>query len=204
MPFFTFGTSMSSRAARVSFAGIYGADDGVNPNPIKLVTGDYGSIEFPIRFEQLTGKNFGDVLDTRSAVLFLISDRVKQALDEEGLTGWCTFEVSVSDRSGNPVFGYNGFSVTGRSGPIDLEQSKVIQKRLVPDGPLSNYYKGKFVRQEEWDGSDFFLPQHHYGIMVSPRAATVLNQRSFTNLLLRDAREIEIDEYTADLIRSKY
>lgn len=201
--FFSFGTKLSPFSVRVSFAGWDSPGD-VKPNassPQKLLTGEYGSTRFPVKFEQRSGKTFGDVLDTRSAILFLISERLKLVLEEERLSGWKAFEIAISDKTGNDIVGYHGLSIIGRSGAIELAGSEVIQKRLVPDGPLSTYYKGFSVHPDQWDGSDFFLPRSGYRILMSQRAAHVLERSNVTNLELRNLSEIEIDEYTVNLMK---
>ena len=47
--------------------------------------------------------------------MFLISGRIRQVFEENGLTGWKAFDVVVWKKDGEQqVTGYNGFTVTGR------------------------------------------------------------------------------------------
>lgn len=171
---------------------------------IRLITGDYGSISFPVTFKQAYGKEFRDTLDTGWAGLYLMSDKMKSLLQENKLTGWKSFSIRLLDKKENELQGYSGLSITGKCGPIDISKSEVFKKRLVPNGPRCTFYKGLYVGLDEWDGSDFFLPRHNYGTITTTKAAGVIKSNKLTNIRLTNLAEIEIGEGTADLIRSKY
>lgn len=201
-PFWVFQTRLSPKAARVGLKGSgdyeeYGSD---SPDSRKLLQGEFDSIQMPVEFVQRSGAVFGDVLDTSSAILFLISERLLNTLESKRLSGWGRFNVKITKKNGEHITGYHGLCVTGRSGPIDLSKSTRMEKRFVHDGPISNFYIGLSVRPDQWDGSDFFLPQGHFGIFISQRAAEVLINGEFSNLFLQDATKIEIDEVTAQVI----
>ncbi|MBK9163587.1 MAG: hypothetical protein IPM21_06650 [Acidobacteria bacterium] len=204
-PFWVFHTRLSPKAARVELKRSGTREEcGLEiPDPRKLLRGEFDSIPMPVEFVQRSGNVFGDVLDTSSAILFLISDRFVNALESEGLSGWGRFNVEITKKNGEHVSGYHGLYVTGRSGPIDLSNSIRVKKRVVNDGPISNYYLGLNVRPDQWDGSDFFLPQGHFGIFISQRAAEALSNGKFSNLFLQDSTKIEIDEVAAQVINRR-
>lgn len=162
---------------------------------LKLILGDYSDISFPIIFKQEYGKKLQDILDTGWASLFLISDKMKATLEENALAGWQTFEVKVLDKKDQEIQGYHGLSITGRCGKIDYSKSEIIEKRLVPNAPLGKYYKGLHVGLDEWDGSDFFLPEKYFGIIATNRAAEVLKTNKLTNTRLENLEEIETSDF---------
>jgi hypothetical protein len=202
--FFDFSSKFVSTTFHAYAVGLRSGNDfGDIGDGLRLVTGYYDTISFPVTFKHEYGKKFHDVLDTGRASLFLISDRMKSVLEKNALSGWQCFPISLLDKKGSEIEGYQGLSVTGRCGPIDVSKSEIIQKRLVPNGPLCTYYKGFYVGLDEWDGSDFFLPKYSYGTIISAKAADVIRSNKLTNIQLKTLADIEINEGTADLIRSK-
>lgn len=159
-------------------------------NELKLIKGDYQGCKFPVRFQQKSGKNLYDILDTGHPGLFLISERMRRILQDHGLTGWAVFAIQLADKLGNEIQGYYGFSATGRSGPINYEYSTIIVKRLVPNGPEGQYYKGLFF--DRWDGTDFFTPDFTYQTFVTQRAAEILIKNKITNMHLEKLSEVEV------------
>ena len=127
-----------------------------------LLKREYEKIDFPVIFKQDSGKKIHDILDTGSVCLLLISEKMKDVLEQNNLTGWKTFPVQVFDKKGNEIKGYYGFSVIGKCGPIDYTKCEIVEKRLVPTGPISKFFKGRYIGLETWDGSDFFLPSDSF------------------------------------------
>ncbi len=93
----------------------------------RLIQGDYDSISFPVVFKQEYGKKLQDLLDTGWADLYLISNRMKAAFEDNHLTGWKTFEIKVFTKRGEEIQGYHGLSITGRCGKIDYSKSEIIK-----------------------------------------------------------------------------
>ena len=151
---------------------------------LKLIRGDFKNIEFPIVFKQSAGKKMSDVLDTERPWLYLISGKLKNTLEVNNLTGWKTYPIKLYDKKDNEIHGYYGFSVAGRSGPIYYDESKILEEKKVPTGPLVKYFKGRFIDPESWDGSDFFLPEGTIGITVNGKTAEMLKKEKISNLVL--------------------
>lgn len=158
----------------------------------KLIMGDYKGISFPVVFKQEKGRKWDDILTTGWVSLYLISDKLKSVLEENKLTGWKTFPIKLLDKKGNEITGYHGFSVVGLCGPIDHTKSEIFQKKLSEGGTLCNFYKGRYIGFDKWDGSDFFHPEGNFGIIVTSRAAEVLRKNKITNLFLENLAEVEI------------
>lgn len=158
---------------------------------LKLIKGNYEGISFPINFKQEYGKKFCDMLDTGFAGFYIISERMRNILEENHLTGWNVFPIKIHDKKGNEINGYHGFSATGHSGPTSYENSEIIEKRLVPNGPLCKYYKGIFI--DNWDGTDFFTPDGTYQTFITRKAADILKKNKISNMYLENLAETEIN-----------
>ncbi|MFZ4499873.1 MAG: imm11 family protein [Minisyncoccia bacterium] len=161
-----------------------------------LVMGDYSGISFPVVFKQEYGKKLQDILDTGWPSLHLISNKMKTVLEDNNLTGWKTFSVKVLDMQGQEIYGYHGFSVTGRCNKIDYGKSEIVEKRLVPNGPLIKFYQGLHIEVDKWDGKDFFLPEKYFGIMITQKVAEIVKKSKLTNVLLENLTIIETDYST--------
>ena len=159
----------------------------------KLIKGQYRGISFPVIFKQKHGKKINDIVDTGWVNLFLISDRMKKVLEENKLAGWKTFPIKLYDKKENEIFGYQGFSVTGRSGPINYEKSEIIERRKVPTGPICKFYKGEHVNLDTWDRSDFFIPEGTCQILITEEVAEILKKHKITNMLLENLADKEIN-----------
>ena len=152
---------------------------------LNLIKGDYEEINFPIVFRQESGKILSDILDTGHVGFFLISEKLKNILEENNFTGWKTFPIKLYDKSGKEITGYYGFSITGKCGPINYEMSEIIEKRRIPTAPPRKFYKGLNIGLEKWDGTDFFTPPDNFRTIITKRAANVLKKKKVTNLNLK-------------------
>jgi hypothetical protein len=187
--FFDFGSKLASSTVQAHSVGLRPGENGVRDH-WNLVKGNYEEINFPVVFKQEYGEKFTDILDTGWPSLFLISDKMKKILEENKLTGWKTFPIRLYDKKGKEIFGYHGFSVAGKCGPTTYEKSEIIEKRMVPTGPICKFYKGVFV--ENWDGTDFFTPEGTYETFITKKAAEVLKKAKITNLRLKNLADYEI------------
>lgn len=198
--FFTLNSKLSSNTVQVRAVNLSKKEDRFGLfDEHRLILGDYADISLPVIFKQEYGNKIQDFLDTGWPSLFLISDKLKVALEENSLTGWKTFDVKVLDKKGQEVLGYNGLSITGRCGKLDYNKSEIIEKQIVPNGPFVKYYKGLHIGLDEWDRTDFFLPQKNFGIFITQRAAEVLRKKKFENISLQNISEIEMDHFTVQV-----
>jgi hypothetical protein len=157
---------------------------------LKLIEGEYNGIDFPIVFKQKYGKKLTDILDTGFPKLYLISEKLKKVIEENKLTGWKIYSIKLFDKKGNEIFGYHGFSLTGRCTSIDYG-TEIIEKRMVPDGPVCRYYKGIFVNN--WDGTDFFIPEGTLYTFMTEKTADLLKKNEITNLRMVNLLDEETD-----------
>lgn len=83
-----------------------------------LVFDDYPAwLHFPVSFTVFDGNKLRDVIEMRFPPVFLISERIRNLLKDNGITGWKYYDAIVKDRSGNIIPGYYGFSVTEETPP---------------------------------------------------------------------------------------
>jgi hypothetical protein len=129
--------------------------------------------------------------------VFLISDRLKTILEKHHFTGWQVYQIELYDKKGKEINGYHGFSVKGVCGPHSYNNSNIIEKRVIPNGPLCRFYKGVQIGLEEWDGSDFFKATNSREPITTKKVTEILIENKITNMELINLAEVEILELFA-------
>jgi hypothetical protein len=203
--FYYFGSQYLSSSLRVKSIGIDEEDGRLarHADHDNLIQSKYEGIQFPVAFQQVSGKKFTDILNTGWPSFYLISDKFKNLLEEHHFTGWTTYPIIIRDKKGNQIEGYHGFSVTGVSGPISHANSPSFEARYVPTGPLVRFYKGGNVDLNKWDGSDFFVPEGTTGIYITKKVAEELERNKITNLRLTNLAEEEVNANMMDRLEGR-
>lgn len=148
----------------------------------KIIKGDWSGLEFPLVFHQIeNGKKLRDVLDMRYVSAYLISDRMKNILKKNKITGWKSYPVIIYDKKGGIIEGYNGFSIVGRSGPLDLK-NQPIEPVIDDNGHVTEYkeYVGGWFNISTWDGSDIFILGESLWIIITERLYKILKKEKIT------------------------
>lgn len=144
----------------------------------RLILGDYNDLQLPVIYNEIkggsSGKRMRDILDTRYPPLYLISDRFKNVLEESGITGWKSYPIALFDKKGNPIEGYNGFSVTGRAGKMQKFDQLPLECGYSADA------YGCYFDTETWDGSDLFNTEGSWHIIANERFIKVLMENKIT------------------------
>ena len=144
----------------------------------RLILGDYNNVQLPVIYNEIkggsSGKKMRDILDTRYPPLYLISDRFKNVLEECGITGWKSYPIALFDKKGNPVKGYNGFSITGRAGKMQKYDQLPLECGYSADAD------GYYFDVETWDGSDLFITEGSWHIIANERFIKVLVDNKIT------------------------
>lgn len=135
------------------------------------------------------GSEPSDFLWTTSVDAKAVHQRVIDLLDSLGATGWTTYPVTVSNKRGEILDGYQGLSITGRCGPRDLGRS-VIDLFQLPGGWFPRF-RGFFFDEESWDGSDLFMAELHRTMLLTERVATALDTATIQNVRLTRLSETE-------------
>lgn len=133
----------------------------------------------PMKFVRSMGSRLGDIISTELAVIWLVSDRIVELFQREGITGWKTYPVEVTGKGGVPVTGYHGFAVTGRCGPIDPRRSVLkTLPPLVPGGEERRVRLGLYFDMDTWDGSDIFVATNNNRVIVVERVKELLERNN--------------------------
>lgn len=96
-----------------------------------------------------------DFIWTTSAHPVIAHRRVMDLLREHGVTGWSTYPVTVTDKTGQAHLDYEGLTIVGRCGPADLSRSVVVLSEY-PAGWFPHFL-GHYFAKDSWDGSDIFM-----------------------------------------------
>lgn len=157
---------------------LHGPESGRDIHYQLLYGDDYGHypdyIKFPVVYRQREGKKMRDMLDMRfDGNCFLISDRMKQLMEDNDITGWKSYPVLVYDKKGNEIKGYHGFTVTGRGGEMKL----LLPYNQIPYDERSRYCQWE---QKEWDGSDIFRIGPNF-LIVTKRTMLLLKKNKITS-----------------------
>lgn len=160
---------------------------------VALFSGEYLP-EQPIVYKHVMGGKPKDILATTSVFPFIVSQRFISVLIEHQVTGWTTFPVTVYSKDNQWLPGYEGFAVTGRSGPIDDTKCR-IEYRTSQYNPEYHYKTGigLYFDLDTWDGSDIFNPQDTAIVIVVERVKALLERAEFKELLFTHVTDYELD-----------
>ncbi len=171
--------------AKLSFAELTPA---IRANSTLMVDFGYelllgkADIKAPLRIEWEEGRAKPDDVEWNSGLgLVVFSNRVKNLLEEHGITGWKAYPIDLYDKSGGLVEGYSGLGVTGRCGAG--EPTKVVKRLTTYPGGVFPKYFGYYFDPETWDGSDIFIPDNGSTItMVTERVRNLLKKNKIRHI----------------------
>jgi hypothetical protein len=137
-----------------------------------------------------------DVVWTTCGHPLIVSARVIRILKDHGFTGWATYPVEVSDKSGDVIEGYVGLAITGRCDRADITLSSVVLREF-PAGWFPSF-RGQYFDIDAWDGSDLFMERpddrgdftlHRY---ATARVARALHREKVRQLSATAVSDVEI------------
>ncbi|MEG6523940.1 HEAT repeat domain-containing protein [Desulfotomaculum sp. 1211_IL3151] len=124
----------------------------------------------PVPYRYIGGKTVPDDFIWTSDG-FLVSDRIVELFTINKFTGWKTYAINLSDKSGHLIKGYHGFAVTSKVRSIDYSRSKIVAKPNSLFAKPDIVKKGIFFNENNWDGSDIFFAGY---ILVTSRVVAAL------------------------------
>lgn len=146
----------------------------------------------PLRLGAYMGGHPSDFLWAGLSHVVCVSHRVAESLIENAVTGWSTYEVEVFGREGETLPGYFGFSVIGPECRVDRSRSQIVTKPPpAPGGKSYQVYRGLYLDESQWDGSDFFLVRR--SIVITEKVYRLFRRAKVSNVLLMPLTEVEID-----------
>lgn len=140
---------------------------------------------------QSSGRTLCDLVGTTRAGLYLLSQRVRDALKREMIAGWRAYPVDFRGSNGEPLSQYAAIGVIGRCGPLENERSKKVTRLLPAASSSADSWIGLYFREDTWDGADLFRP---YGTMLTiatSRAKEVIEKIGATNIRFRPLLKVE-------------
>ncbi len=145
----------------------------------------------PIGLRPMSGSLAADLMGTTWAVVNLMSDSLTRLLSSAAPEGWYPFPVELQLRGGEPLTGYHGLSITGRTGPIRQDLSVDAILPPVPGGQAVPGMRGWCFDPQSWDGSDVFSPEGAAAFCVTEAVADVLLTSGLTGMRIERMSEIE-------------
>ncbi len=141
-------------------------------------------------FEYDSGSKVYDTLYT-GWILTAVSKKITDILEANNFIGWKKYEADFYDKKGNLIEGYSLLGVTGRAGKLDRSLSEKIYKESEwPFIKRRNFYKGLYFEEGTWDGSDIFMMEDNYSILITEKVYKALKKAKLTNVQM-----IPISEY---------
>lgn len=133
-------------------------------------------------FERRSGKRLCDVIWT-TMMLPLVSRHFISLLKKEQFGKWATYPITLKDQEGGPIDHYVGFAVLGRSAPIDYFRCQIeMRDPIVPGLPKNEWAIGLYIKDDQWDGSDIFVPDDSGYIIVTEQVRCALMELNIPNV----------------------
>ena len=130
------------------------------------------------QFRVDSGKKWYDLLQFADCFHFAISRKVKDLLEQEGITGWNSFPIEIVDE---PTKDYHAFFVDAMVGKLTNLEALNAYETEVHEFDLSS-----------WEGTDFFSHEDSLNIICTEKVKILLERKKVSNM--------ELQEY---LLRSK-
>jgi hypothetical protein len=118
----------------------------------------------------------GDLIGTYWGMIYLISDRFRNVLIENNISGWRVDPISITRGSG--FMSAWLLIITGRCGPVFGVGGEESDR--VPS-------VGQFLDPTRWDGSDIFTPDNLSAVFMTTECSQKLEQAGLTNLEIEHA-----------------
>lgn len=148
----------------------------------------------PLRLKVFMGGLVTDWMWSASVAIIVISQRLVDTLIAARLTGWSTYAVDCTDRSGQKLGDeqYYGLAITGRAGVQNLARSAIVDKPpIVPGGAPYQVLRGLFFQNDVWDGSDFCVVDDTMTKVVTERVVDVFRKHKIRHVVFTPLNDYE-------------
>ena len=153
----------------------------------RLFCGDFSNTK-PENFVQVRGKKVCDLMVAGAPSFYLVSERIIEALRQNGITGWGSYPVKIQTNSIGELNNYHAFYVYGKADKADRSLSEKIEvKTRIKTKEIR--YKGYFFPLDSWEGTDFFYHVGTFGITVTERVKSLLESLDATNVQFKKCSE---------------
>lgn len=150
--------------------------------------------ETPIRLIQKRGKEIMNILWSTSINIFVVSEKVIELFDAQGITGWRTYSVEIYTKRKNLLSGFYGFAITGRAGSLDISRGEIIAKPPPRVGGKSyEVLKGFYLQEDQWDCSDLCISRFGGRIIATNRITNLMLNEKIDNVEFTPLCDVELD-----------
>jgi hypothetical protein len=156
------------------------------PSAYSLLRGDVIPSS-PVELRWESGRRLCDLVETSLFFVVLVSERLVDCLTDAGATGWRLYDVAPSDRAGRAIRGYRGLSVVGRTGPVDWQRTRPVDKGSFV---LEDARVGLFIDEATWDGSDVFMPIDSGHIVVTEKVREAVMRNGISNITVTPCEQV--------------
>lgn len=150
------------------------------------------------------GRHWKDFLWTSSSGIPIVSERVRDLLQKDRISGWAIYDVAIVDGADRRIPGYYGLAVTGRCGGrigYDRRESALIHKPSAQGGSMP-YFRGLHYDAGTWDGADLFMDQEGAGwMLVTEKVAETFKRAKVSNCELTDIDVLERPAIESEVIK---
>lgn len=139
----------------------------------------------------------GQVIWTTFAHPLIVHERIVELFTTHGFRGWRSCPAEVCTKNGDWSSDYHVLGISGRCGPVDLNQSS-IRLCEYPGGWIP-HFQGHYFVADSWDGSDLFMHRaDHTGKVTLNRFITepvkkVLSRAKVRNLRIQSLPDVSVD-----------
>jgi hypothetical protein len=160
---------------------------------IQLLQGQL-HLDKPLKLRAEMGRRFTDLIWSTFTPIRVISQRIVDLLNTQGLTGWNVYDVEVRDKEDRIKDGYFGFAISGKAGSHDLRRVEVIEKPpITPKGIPYKVLRGIFFEEDFWDGKDFCLMENNISCVVTEKVVQAFRRAKIRNVHFIQLAQVEID-----------
>lgn len=143
----------------------------------------------PVLFCQTEGSRLYDLL-LSTIPSYLASARLFDALEAAVATGWSRYPIELRGKTEELIEGYSGLVVTGRCGPLLLDQSRE-ETRVGVSGSPYKVKIGLYFDESAWDRSDVFSPLGTTFVFVSDKVKRAMEEAKVSGARLTRLSEFE-------------
>jgi hypothetical protein len=159
---------------------------------LALLTHLLWGIQIPkalVPFRWAEGSRLYDLLES-TIPSYIVSGRLLDVLEAAGATGWSRYSIELHGKANELIEGYSGLVVVGRSGPLQLDRSRV-ETRIGASGKPYKVKIGLYFDEATWDATDVFSPQGTAFVFVTDKVKRALEKAKISNMTFTSLNDHE-------------
>jgi hypothetical protein len=142
-----------------------------------------------------------DFVRATSARPLLISNRLRELLLENNVTGWKSWPCHIVGKHGED-YEYHFLGVSGQCGPIKHNVDSIVSRK---SGLIDvEYVRGMYFDLSEWDGSDICMPNRTGHRIVTKKVRDLFGKNKIKHCEMTDIREVEVEKSILEIAGVKF